>query len=119
MATYGPCPSTGRSRRAATIPSSFSSSGMWTSSYQVLYSCSRSGELGQLSTSMIPLAIAVASLWLLVAHRDRIRVGYALARQNVALGHLVVVESVVDPHGGVALLEPGHARAAVARLATE
>jgi LAO/AO transport system kinase len=37
---------------------------------------------------------------LLVAHCDGRRVGNALARQNVALGDLVVLEHVVGSHGG-------------------
>ncbi len=46
-------------------------------------------------------------------------VRHGLTRQHVALVDLVLVERVVDPHGGTALGELGHAGATVARLAGE
>ena len=41
------------------------------------------------------------------------------AGEDVPLGHLVLIQRVVDAHGRLALDEFGHAGAAVARLATE
>ena len=50
-------------------------------------------------------------------HRRRVR--HALTGEDVPLGHLIVIERVVDAHGRLALDESGHAGAAVTRLATE
>ncbi len=55
----------------------------------------------------------------LVAHRDRCGIGYALTGQDVAVGHLAVVKSVVDQHCRAALREAGQAGPAVAGLAVE
>ena len=55
----------------------------------------------------------------LVLDRHRRRVRHTLTGEDVPLGHFILVQRVVDPHGRLALGQSGHAGAAVARLATE
>ena len=45
--------------------------------------------------------------------------GTRLTGQDVPVGHFVLVQRVVDPHGRAAIGQPGHAGSAVARLAAE
>ena len=67
----------------------------------------------------IPTGAANGRARSLVLDGHRLRIRHALTGEDVPLGHLVVVQSVVDAHRRLALDELGHARTAVTRLAAE